>query len=134
MKKALPIILLIALALLALYLNNRDQQTTTDNNTEAEYNGRGFNRHPAKINYSKHARCRMNCRHIDETEVRDIIEHGKINYSKSELKGDDCHKKYAVEGYSKDNQHLRIIAAPCNDEETIVTVIDLGKEWVCDCE
>lgn len=134
MKKALPLILLVALAALALYLKNSNQDNTTNNNADAGYNGRGLNRHPQKINYSKHARCRMECRHIDESEVKDIIANGKINYNKSELQGDDCHKKYAVEGYSKDSQHLRIIVAPCSDEETIVTVIDLGKDWACDCE
>ena len=77
----------------------------------------------------------MDCRHISEQEVRQILLEGKINYAKSDLKQkDDCKKKYAVEGYTKDNQHVRMIFAPCSDEVTVVTVIDLGKEWICDCE
>lgn len=95
----------------------------------------GLIRNPALINYSKHARCRMDCRHISEQEVKQILLEGKINYAKSDLKEkDECKKKYAVEGYTKDNQHVRMIFAPCSDEVTVVTVIDLGKEWVCDCE
>ncbi len=93
-----------------------------------------LNRHPSQIYYSKHARCRMGCRHIDENEVKEIMQDGKINYAKSELNASDsCRQKYAMEGYSHDNQHLRIIFASCNGAVTVVTVIDLGYEWPCDC-
>lgn len=94
----------------------------------------GLNRTPLHINYSKHAKCRMACRHIDETEIADILKNGIINYKKSALQGENCHKKYAVEGFSKDRQHLRIIFAPCGDEITVVTCIDIGEEWRCDCK
>ena len=92
----------------------------------------GLNRNQAHFHYSKHARCRMDCRHIDETEVKDILQNGTINYRKSELNTDACHQKYAVEGYVKD-QHLRIIFAPCGAEMTVVTCIDLANEWDCHC-
>jgi hypothetical protein len=92
-----------------------------------------FNRNPVYIHYSKHARCRMECRHVNEAEVKEILSEGKINYSKSDLKEDACHKRYALEGYSHDNQKLRIIVAECNNELTVITVIDLGKDWVCNC-
>ncbi|QEC66399.1 DUF4258 domain-containing protein [Panacibacter ginsenosidivorans] len=144
MKKALPLILLVVLAVIALSLkqcNNitNDVRPTIKNKkqtdtTQQDYSKRGLNRNPSHINYSKHARCRMDCRHIDEAEVKQILREGKINYTKSELKGEDCKKKYAVEGNTKDDQKVRIIFAPCADEVTVVTVIDLGKEWVCDCE
>src|ERR1043165_9799367 len=32
-----------------------------------------LNRNPTSIHYSKHARCRMDCRHISESEVREIL-------------------------------------------------------------
>lgn len=93
-----------------------------------------LNRDASYIHYSKHARCRMACRHIDETEIKEILQTGEINYGKSELTGDACHKKYAVEGYSRNRQHLRVIFAPCGNELTVVTCIDLGTEWPCNCE
>ncbi len=150
MKKALPFFILVVLAVAALAIqkcnNNKAEVKPTvthvqqpkknnnppkkdDNNT-----ARGLDRNPSHINYSKHARCRMGCRHIDELEVKEILKDGKINYSKSELQGDDCNKKYAVEGTTNDRQKVRIIFAPCSDEVTVVTVIDIGKEWPCDCE
>ena len=94
----------------------------------------GLNRNPSQIIYTKHARCRMNCRHINRTEVMEILEDGKINYSKSELNNKDCYEKFAVEGFTKEHQHLRIIFAPCKSEEVVVTVIDLENEWNCDCK
>jgi Domain of unknown function (DUF4258) len=146
MKRAFPLILLVILAAVALYINQCNSSTDDikptvkdKKQTDAVQKGdnnlkRGLNRNPANINYSKHARCRMDCRHIDEAEVKQIIKDGKINYAKSELNVEDCKKKYAVEGNTKDKQKVRIIFAPCADEVTVVTVIDLGNEWVCDCE
>ncbi len=142
LKKASPLIGLLILAIITLIIrqyNNspapvNDQKVSVSKRTNGgTINQRGLNRNPSYINYSKHARCRMQCRHIDEKEIAEILKHGKINYTKSELKGTDCNKKYAVEGFSHDNQHLRIIFAPCQDELTVVTVIDLGKEWPCEC-
>jgi hypothetical protein len=93
-----------------------------------------LNRNPSQIIYTKHARCRMSCRHINQTEVMEILKDGEINYRKSELNNKDCYKKFAIEGFTKEHQHLRIIFAPCEDEEVVVTVIDLETEWSCDCE
>lgn len=140
MKKALPLITLIILAAIAILIRNwtgedvqPDVNKTRSATTATVTSTRGLNRNPAHINYSKHARCRMNCRHIDEYEVKQILTTGKINYSKSDLKGAECKKRYAVEGITRDNQSVRIIFAPCNAEVTVVTVIDLGKDWSCDC-
>lgn len=146
MKRAFPLILLVILAAITLYLKQcntstedikpevKDKKQTEIVQQDENYSKRGLDRNPAHVSYSKHALCRMNCRHIDEAEVLQILKEGKINYAKSELKGEDCKKKYAVEGNTKDKQKVRIIFAPCADEVTVVTVIDLGKEWVCDCE
>ncbi len=146
MKKALPLIVLVVLGAIAFIINQHNKKiaepspdviskkNSTSTKTKNKDLIRGLNRHPSHLNYSKHALCRMGCRHINESEVKEILIEGKINYNKSELKGDDCKKKYAVEGYTKDDQKVRIIFAPCQSEVTVVTVIDLGKEWICDCE
>ncbi len=142
MKKLAPYLLLIVLALVVLLVKYCKQFATVNNPTKKQTTlvapdvkqPRGLNRHPSHINYSKHAQCRMACRSIDAAEVQYILENGTINYKKSELQGEDCRKKYAVEGYSKDKQHLRVIFAPCADEVTVVTCIDIGKEWACDCK
>lgn len=111
------------------------------NKTKTEHSGeekpiRGLNRNPSKVHYSKHAQCRMECRKIDAAEVMEILQAGKINYAKSEIgQLPDCRRKYAVEGITRrDKQKVRIIFAPCGKEVTVVTVIDIGKDWPCDCK
>jgi len=90
------------------------------------------NRHESRIIYTRHAKCRMDCRHITEIEIREILEEGKINYEKSEPQGRPD-PKYAFEGYTKEGQHLRIIFAPASRGLVVITCIELGVEWQCDC-
>lgn len=134
-KKALPYIFLAVLAVLVLVLKTckapanpkkRDIERVNENR-------RGLNRNPAEINYTKHARCRMDCRKISQQEVEEILKDGEVNYKKSDVNGNECNRKYAVEGYSKDKQHLRIVFAPCQNEVTVITCIDLDTEWECHC-
>jgi uncharacterized protein YdhG (YjbR/CyaY superfamily) len=77
----------------------------------------------------------MDCRHITEKEIREILEEGEINYRKSEP---DAHPdpKYAMEGYTREGQHLRIVfAVPrAGNSLVVVTCIELGVEWQCDCK
>ncbi len=75
----------------------------------------------------------MKCRHIDETEIREILERGTINYSKSDPAGRPD-PKYALEGRTHDDQDVRIIFAPSDDGMVVITVIDLKNEWSCNCK
>ncbi|MDE3125905.1 MAG: DUF4258 domain-containing protein [Bacteroidota bacterium] len=92
-----------------------------------------FNPNPALIRYSRHAQCRMKCRHITEEEIKEIIHYGKIDYHKSALQADDCHKRYALEGTTAERQYLRVIVAECNNVLTVITCIDLREDWPCSC-
>lgn len=82
--------------------------------------------------FTKHARCRMDCRNINKKEINEIILSGNVNYSKSGrgTKGDET---YALEGYSYEHQHLRVVVAPERDGLVVITCIDLDKEWPCNC-
>jgi hypothetical protein len=81
---------------------------------------------------TKHVECRMDCRHITEEEIKEILKTGKVNYRKSGIgsKGDST---FALEGYSHENQHIRVVVAPENDGLVVITCIDLNKEWPCNC-
>ncbi len=92
----------------------------------------GFDRRISFLEYSKHAKCRMQCRHISQAEVEAVMRDGKINYNKSDLQNARC-PRYAVEGITGDNQEVRIVFAQCNEKTEVVTVIDLETEWQCDC-
>lgn len=73
----------------------------------------------------------MACRHIDETEVNEILQNGSVNFSKIEK--DNRGASYPLEGETPDGQHVRIVFAPHEKDIVVVTVIDIDKEWPCDC-
>ncbi|PSL31787.1 DUF4258 domain-containing protein [Chitinophaga ginsengisoli] len=86
----------------------------------------------APLKYTRHARCRMACRHVTEAEVIEILETGRVNTEKSNPHDEPC-PTYALEGYSEEGQHLRVVFAPCEDTTSVVTCIDLDKDWTCSC-
>jgi len=135
-KKYLPLIVLLAAALLLFYVKKNQRGSYPRNAppdiTIPAIEGEDFNRKAHKIIYSKHARCRMDCRHIDESEVMEILQNGKLNYSKIEQ--DNRGKTYPLEGVTHDKQKVRIVFAPKQDDLVVITVIDLNKDWKCDCD
>ncbi|HRI23775.1 MAG TPA: DUF4258 domain-containing protein [Ferruginibacter sp.] len=150
LKKYLPYIFLVAAALL-LFLIKKNQrgpapvkpsseQTDThitvpavlpaEDKTDRE---EGLNRNISNLVFSKHARCRMDCRKIDESEVREILLKGTVNQKK--IQRDKRGITWPVEGVTHDNQRVRIVFAPRGDEAlVVVTVIDLDTDWSCDCK
>lgn len=145
MKKIFPVLLLIIMAVIAILLRHcnghgnlvvkgpnerkgNDFKNETNVNTTIEK----LDRTATNLFYTKHARCRMKCRHITQEEIRDILVNGTINYNKSNLQ-DARGATYAVEGSTNDRQHVRIIFAPKQQHLTVVTVIDLEVEYQCNC-
>jgi Domain of unknown function (DUF4258) len=147
MKKAFPYILILVLGL-ALYLlrNHSKQDSANDKNEDTRRNPKentkpnrnvnrdhGFDRTISAVDYTQHARCRMDCRHITQEEVMDILKNGTINYRKSFAGGKPC-PTYALEGNTqKDNQHVRIVFAQCDTRTKVVTCIDLDNDFSCHC-
>ncbi len=142
-KKYFPYIALAIAAALLLYIkshqnsgsrntNPKNKITVVPNrNVNANIN-EDFNRHTEKLVFTKHALCRMDCRHIDESEVKEILEEGTVNYSKIEKVNRG--KTYPLEGVTHDKQHVRIVFAPKQEKIVVVTVIDLDKDWYCNCK
>jgi hypothetical protein len=133
MKRSLLYVLLLALAL-GFYFIKRYRNTTSNLNVSQQNvnRDRGFDRRVSYLQYSNHAKCRMECRHITEQEVEEAMQEGKINYKKSDIRNSRC-PRYALEELTKDDQHIRVVFAQCNNYTEVVTVIDLGTEWTCDC-
>jgi hypothetical protein len=133
-KKWLTILVIILLGGMIYFLRQVNQGTfERADKTTGVNRDRGFDRRTSFLKYSKHARCRMDCRSITESEVEDIMKKGKINYKKSDISNSRC-PRYAIEGMTSDDQEVRIVFAQCNKSTTVVTVIDLEKEWLCDCK
>jgi len=144
LKKAFPLILVVALGLLLFGVRRFKQESAAkpSTNVSANRNGevnrdKGFDRRISYLEYSNHAKCRMECRKISQAEVQEIMQQGKINYNKSDIQsqspsGPRC-PRYALEGVTTDDQKVRIIFAQCNEKTTVVTVIDLDTDWTCHC-
>lgn len=122
-RKLLFGVIFLVVLLVSLYFKN---------NRGKEYPEGKLDRYATQLIYTKHAKCRMDCRDITEEEIAHILRYGEINMSKSEPDGKPD-PKFAVEGYGNDRQHLRVIFAPSSRGMVVITCIDLEKEWKCDC-
>src|SRR5258705_11850483 len=120
-RKYIILCVLVIIIILGIWLGKRN------NFLKSSANEKLF-RDTNHLILTKHAKCRMDCRHITEQEIKEIIHAGNVNYSRSGTgnKGDDT---YALEGYSNEHQHLRVVVAPENDGLVVITCIDLDKEW-----
>ena len=139
MKKAFPYLLLAAMVILALVIKRCRTTPVNDNNprrnhaeTDNTNRNNGLDRRVSYLEYTQHAKCRMECRHITRPEVEYILQNGEINYRKSEATGRPC-PTYALEGYSPEHQHLRIVFAQCDYKTKVVTCIDLDQDFECHC-
>ena len=134
--------LLIAVLGIALFFvkrcqgtNKKTHVTTNDRKKDpaSDVNrNHGFDRRTSYIEYTEHARCRMQCRHISQAEVEEIMRDGNINYNKTDVNASPC-PAYALEGITKDDQRVRIVFGQCDLKTKVITVIDLNTDWSCDC-
>jgi hypothetical protein len=123
-KKYIPYFLLMFAAAGLLYIKSHQRGAFKDHALDKEE----VHLSGEKIIYSKHARCRMECRHIDESEVADVLANGAINYDK--IQTDDRGNTYPLEGVTKDGQKVRIVFAPKEHGVVeVVTCIDLETDW-----
>jgi hypothetical protein len=129
--KGIGLILLLIAAIGAYYIINKPANSI--NNRRANNGYADIIRHPARIIYTKHARCRMSCRQFTEAEVSDILANGEVNNAKSNDRPGPC-PTYALEGTTSDGQHARMVFAFCNTREAkLITAIDLDTDWQCAC-
>ena len=139
-KKYVPYFVLLAAGFLLWWIKTHQASSypkPKNNNTEitvpAVKPADDFNRNAQRIIYSRHAHCRMDCRHIDESEVQEILASGQVNVNK--IEADQRGKTYPLEGITHDKQHVRIVFAPKeNNTVEVVTCIDLDTDWPCSCK
>jgi hypothetical protein len=91
-----------------------------------------FDRHPAHIYYTKHALCRMNCRHISRKDINEIMQKGIINFNKSRMRDQPC-PSFALQGTTSDGERLRVVFAQCDNETRVVTCYNLDEDFECHC-
>jgi hypothetical protein len=91
-----------------------------------------FDRTPSNLYYTKHALCRMNCRHISKEDISEIMSKGIINFNKSNKRDRPC-PTFALQGETSDGEKLRVVFAQCNDETKVVTCYNLEEDFECHC-
>jgi hypothetical protein len=129
-KKSVFIFLLI-MALAILFINKwKGLQNQSD--LVHTVRQRGFDRRISTLEYTQHARCRMDCRHISQNDINDIMRNGEINYAKTDVNDAPC-PTYALQGLTNDGQRLRVIFAQCETKTKVVTCYDLEKDFECHC-
>lgn len=141
-KKSLPFLVIIVLGVILFFVKRyqEDKPVKPKNTTDTKRKdpagdvnrNHGFDRRISYIEYTHHARCRMQCRKISQEEVEEIMQEGKINYNKSNVDGRPC-PSYALEGVTRDDQRVRIVFGQCDLKTKVITVIDLDTDWSCDC-
>src|SRR5687767_6020998 len=98
-KKA-GIIFLLILALAYMLMRRLQEQSDVSDTLRQ----RSFDRRISTVEYTQHARCRMQCRHISQNDINDIMRSGEVNYAKSDLEDKPC-PTYALQGHTNDGQH-----------------------------
>ena len=137
MKKLAPFLILILMAILVIVIKRCKGEpliTTSKktNSTSIAKRDHGFDRTLSYIEYTAHAKCRMQCRHISQQDVEDIMRSGEINYSKSDVNEAPC-PVYAVQGYTRTNEHLRVIFGQCDYKTKVITCYNLDEDFACHC-
>ena len=108
------VIIIVSLVIIFFYRKQDTSPPTSDQSF----------RNANHLVFTKHARCRMDCRHIDETEIREIIRDGVLNEQVRKVPRD---MTYALEGTSHDNQDIRAAVTPQDNGLLVITVIDLKR-------
>ena len=90
----------------------------------------GLAAHP--LDYTHHAQCRMDCRHITAADIENTLTKGTRDPSRS--RDDGRCPSHALEAQMADGRELRVVFAGCADETRVVTAIDLSRDWPCACD
>ena len=112
-----------------------NSRTATSDRSGKTFTENDLRFHQKPVILTKHARCRMDCRHIDASEIQEMLTNGVVNKRKSGQSKDEATcPTQAIEGKTHDNQTVRIVVAECDTKAKIVTVIDLKNDFKCSCE
>ena len=91
-----------------------------------------FDRKPAKVVYTKHALCRMDCRRISKEEIAEIMQKGAINFNRSNRMDRPC-PTFALQGRTSSGEKLRVIFAQCPEQTNVITCYNLEVDFECHC-
>lgn len=140
LKKYLPYFALLGAGFLLWFIKKHQASSypkPVNNRTEiilpAIKSDLPFNRDGQTILYNDAMRCRMQCLHINEKAVQEILAQGKLHQSEMAQTKDG--QSFPLEGTTLQHQHLRIVFLPqSTDTLEAINCIDLEKAQACNCK
>jgi hypothetical protein len=91
-----------------------------------------FDRMPARVIFTPHARCQMDCRQISQEEVKEIMQKGIINFNKSNRMARPC-PVFTLQGRTSGGASIRVFFSQCPGETTVISCYILGEITDCHC-
>lgn len=86
-----------------------------------------------QLQFTKDAKCQMQCGNISEEEIKQVLKGGAITYGKSNPQAKPC-PLYSIEGSTESGKSLEFISSDCDSTTFIIKVIDsTGKKNSCAC-
>ena len=116
----ITLLLVVALLLLAVLRRWREPRVREP-----------FNR-SANTAYSAYAICQLQCKGIDRTLVKEVMQKGMVIYNKSNPRRWPC-PTYVVQSRTKSGRYLRVVFEQCDKKTTILAVDDVEQIDSCNC-
>ena len=82
------------------------------------------------LKYTRHGECRMNCRHVTDRNIKNLLKTGKIDWAKSTPRPHSGCPVYRIKSNTSKRQLAGVFGA-CKSSTDLVTVINTGRNWVC---
>ncbi|HEV7230388.1 MAG TPA: DUF4258 domain-containing protein [Bacteroidia bacterium] len=76
-----------------------------------------------KMVLTGNAGCRLNCQDVKVEDLKELIKHGQVNFSQSQVHETPC-PRYAIEVTTKKGKHLRLFCGACAAETRILGVLN----------
>ena len=75
----------------------------------------------------------MDCFSITIDEIKHVLKTGYVNNAKTGI-GSQGDSTFALDGYSPNKQHIRVMVAPEQAGLLVVSCADLKKNELCNCD
>jgi hypothetical protein len=91
-----------------------------------------FDRGIKELQYTNNARCRMVCRKISEEDIKEIMDKGIINFSRSNRRAQPC-PMFTLQGRTRDREYIQVIFSQCSEETRVLNCYNLEQDVDCPC-
>jgi hypothetical protein len=87
-----------------------------------------------KLVLATKAECYMNCQGLKPEELKMLIHHGEVNFSKSEVHAKP-YPKYAIEGKTLSGKQMRLFCEAFPAETHLLSLVNFGiTQDTCHCQ